>query len=123
MQAINKTIILSVFIGGGVGSLLRMLTIASFGNDFYLGTLLVNLMGSFFIGFIFNSEARFLTEPVKILIMTGILGGLTTFSGFALDFLKLAQMGEFKRAFLYFIITNLLAIGGCVLGYFISVKS
>jgi CrcB protein len=123
MHAINKTIILAVFVGGGVGSLLRMFTIECFGNQFYLGTLLVNLTGSFFIGLIFNSEAKFLTEPLKILIMTGILGGLTTFSGFALDFFKLAQMGEFKRAFLYFAITNLLAIGGCVLGYFISVKS
>ncbi len=123
MRAINTTILLSVFVGGGAGSLLRMLTISSFGNQFYLGTLLVNLTGSFFIGFVYNSEAKFLTEPMKMLIMTGIIGGLTTFSGFALDFFKLAQMGEFKRAFLYFIITNLLAIGGCMLGYFISVKS
>lgn len=123
MRAINLSILLSVFVGGGLGSILRMLMIGAFGNQFYLGTLLVNLTGSFFIGYVFNSEAKFLTQPIKILIMTGILGGLTTFSGFALDFLKLAQMGEFKRAFLYFIITNLLAIGGCVLGYFISVKS
>ncbi len=123
MRAINASILLSVFVGGGVGSLLRMLTIGSFGDQFYLGILLVNLTGSFFIGFIFNSEAKFLTEPIKILFMTGILGGLTTFSGFALDFFKLAQMGEFKQAFLYFTITNLLAISGCVLGYFTSVKS
>ncbi len=123
MRAINTTILLSVFVGGGVGSFLRMLTVNSFGNQFYLGTLLVNLTGSFFIGFIYNSDAKFLTEPLKMMIMTGIIGGLTTFSGFALDFFKLAQMGEFKRAFLYFIITNLLAIGGCMLGYFISVKS
>lgn len=117
------SILLSVFVGGGFGSLLRMLTINGFGNQFYLGTLLVNLTGSFFIGFIYNSDAKFLTQPIKMVIMTGIIGGLTTFSGFALDFFKLAQMGEFKRAFLYFIITNLLAIGGCMLGYFISVKS
>lgn len=123
MRAINTSILLSVFVGGGFGSLLRMLTIGAFGNHFYLGTLLVNLTGSFFIGFVFNSEAKFLTEPIKILIMTGILGGLTTYSGFALDFFKLAQMGEFSRAFLYFFITNLLVISGCVLGYFISVKS
>jgi len=117
------TILLSVFVGGGFGSVLRMLTNSGFGNQFYLGTLLVNLTGSFFIGFIYNSDAKFLTEPLKMMIMTGIIGGLTTFSGFALDFFKLAQMGEFKRAFLYFIITNMLAIGGCMLGYFISVKS
>ena len=123
MKAINTSILLSVFVGGGFGSLLRMLMISAFGNQFYLGTLLVNLTGSFFIGYVFNSEAKFLTEPIKMLIMTGILGGMTTFSGFVLDFFKLAQMGEFKRAFLYFLITNLLAIGGCVLGYFISVKS
>lgn len=123
MRAINTSILLSVFVGGGFGSLLRMMTITAFGNQFYLGTLLVNLTGSFFIGFIYNSDAKFLTQPIKMVIMTGIIGGLTTFSGFALDFLKLAQMGEFKRAFLYFVITNMLAIGGCMLGYFISVKS
>jgi CrcB protein len=123
VKAINTSILLSVFVGGGLGSLLRMLMIAGFGNQFYVGTLLVNLTGSFFIGFIFNSESKFFTHPIKMVMITGILGGLAMFSGFALDFFKLAQMGEFKRAFLFFVITNLLVIGGCVLGYFTSVKS
>jgi fluoride ion exporter CrcB/FEX len=54
--------------------------------------------------------------------MTGVLGGLTTFSGFALDFLQLAQMGEIRKALAYFVITNFLAISGCFLGYQTAVR-
>jgi CrcB protein len=119
----NIQLLLTVFIGGGIGSILRFLAVASLsGIQFYLGTFLVNLLGSFLIGFIYKSESVFLTPSLKIFLMTGVLGGLTTFSGFALDFLQLAQMGEVKKALLYFIITNLLAISGCFLGYQVALR-
>lgn len=119
----NIQLLLTIFIGGGIGSLLRVLTVSLLGGvQFYLGTFLVNLLGSFFIGFIYKSESVFLTPSLKLFLITGVLGGLTTFSGFALDFLQLAQMGEVKKAILYFIITNLLAIGGCFLGYQVAIR-
>lgn len=115
--------ILIVFVGGGLGAILRLLAVQSLaGIQFYLGTLLVNLVGSFLIGFVYSSEVRVLTPSLKIFIITGVLGGLTTFSGFALDFVQLAQMGEAKRALLYFVLTNLLAISGCILGYQAAIK-
>jgi fluoride exporter len=80
-----------IFLGGGAGSVLRWLTglgaARAFGTGFPAGTLCVNLIGCFVMGLLARlllpaeaggAEARFL-------LMTGVLGGYTTFSAFALD--------------------------------------
>lgn len=80
-----------IFLGGGAGSVLRWLTglgaARLFGAGFPAGTLAVNLIGCFAMGVL----ARLLLAPetggseTRFLLMTGLLGGYTTFSAFALD--------------------------------------
>ena len=121
--SMDTEIILSLIFGGLAGVLLRTVFFALIGNEIYLANLLFDLVGSFFIGFIFNSKAASRNYQDKICSIAAILGSMATFSAFVIDIFKFAQIGEFKRAFLYFAITNLLAITGCFLGYQMSVDA
>lgn len=73
-----------------------------FGETFPWGTLIVNVVGSFIIGF-FNSltapDGRFLVgTPARQFVMVGICGGYTTFSSFSLQTLNLVRDGELVDA-------------------------
>ncbi len=86
-----------VALGGAIGSVARYLTVSSVSAP--LATLLVNVAGSFAIGVLFIAlSSRTALSP---LLMTGFLGGFTTFSAFSLDALKLWQSGQFVQAALY----------------------
>jgi len=80
-----------VVLGGGIGSLCRYLTSLGaariFGTSFPWGTLIVNLVGCFLIGCSFALAERNLVmgPSVRLFFMTGFLGGLTTFSSYALE--------------------------------------
>lgn len=95
-----------VAIGGALGSLGRYWLsgwIASrFGETFPWGTMLVNISGSFAIGFFATFTApdgRWLATPgFRQLFMIGICGGYTTFSSFSLQTLNLAEEGEWLSA-------------------------
>jgi CrcB protein len=82
--------ILLVMTGGGLGAACRyLLTIGAirlFGEEFPLGTLTVNLVGCFLIGLAFAYVRRDLVPPqFQLLLLTGFLGGLTTFSTYVLE--------------------------------------
>jgi CrcB protein len=72
------------------------------GETFPLGTLFVNVTGSFVIGFVAaltDPSGPFLVSPrVRQFVMIGILGGYTTFSSFSLQTLELARDGDWFRA-------------------------
>ena len=97
---------LCVAIGGALGTLARFvlsgLVSRHFGETFPWGTLLVNVSGSFVIGFFatfFGPEGRFVIRSgTQQFVMTGILGGYTTFSAFSLQTLVLAREGDWLRA-------------------------
>lgn len=74
----------------------------SFGTAFPYGTLAVNLLGCFLIGFLSAiAEERFFLGPEgRILLMTGFCGAFTTFSTLMLETGNLTKGGEFYRAFL-----------------------
>ena len=79
-----------VFIGGGLGSACRWLVSTSInrylGNSLAWGTATVNLAGCLLIGFLVGLVDReLLPKEVRILLVTGFLGGFTTFSSFALE--------------------------------------
>ena len=86
-----------VALGGALGSVLRFLTVSSVGAP--LATALVNIAGSFLMGVLVVLLATRL--HLAPLLMTGVLGGFTTFSAFSLDALKLYQTGQPLQALFY----------------------
>ncbi len=96
--------VLAVAVGGAVGSALRYVTTLGatrlLGTSFPLGTLLVNVLGCLIAGFIFGiaREHAVLPPIVRILLLTGFLGGYTTFSTFAVETVTLLQDGSWVVA-------------------------
>lgn len=89
-------------IGGGLRYLLSGVMAAQFGESFPWGTLLVNVTGSFVIGFfatLTGPDGRVVASPsIRQFVMTGICGGYTTFSSFSLQTLNLARDEEWLYA-------------------------
>jgi CrcB protein len=113
---------LLVFIGGGFGSTLRqIINIVSarvLGTAFPYHTFIINITGSIVTGLIagylaFKGEAA---QPWRLFLMTGILGGYTTFSAFSLDAVTLYERGETGLALLYVLGSVVLSIAGLVAG-------
>jgi CrcB protein len=93
-------VVLAVAAGGAAGSVLRFLTstwvVAHWPRHYYLATLAVNLVGCFLIGLL---SALFLARTdlplaLRTGLITGVLGGLTTFSSFSLEVLRLFENGQ-----------------------------
>jgi len=89
--------LLSVALGGAIGSALRFLAVAALGAPWAVAA--VNVLGSFVMGGLFVVLAN--RPHLSPLLMTGALGGFTTFSAFSLDTLKLWQAGQVGQAALY----------------------
>jgi len=96
--------ILLVALGGAIGSVSRYLvgtvTLRLYGPAFPWGTLAVNIVGSFAIGVLAELIARrFDASPeLRLLLVTGFLGGFTTFSAFSLDAIVLLERGNLLLA-------------------------
>jgi fluoride exporter len=96
-----------IAIGGALGSVARYAcsnAIAhSFGETFPWGTLVVNVTGSFVIGFfatLTGPDGRWMVAPdARLFVTVGVCGGYTTFSSFSLQTLNLIRSGEFGAAF------------------------
>ena len=113
---------LIVFLGGGLGAALRhginLISARTLGTEFPYGTLIINVTGSLVMGLIagylaFRGDAA---QHWRLFLMTGILGGYTTFSAFSLDAALLYQRGELGLAALYVIASVALSIGGLFAG-------
>ena len=97
------TNILLVAFGGSIGAVLRYLIsifmIQVFGSSFPFGTLLVNVIGSFFMGVIYAlGQMSHISPELKAFIGIGLLGALTTFSTFSNETLLLMQEGDWLKA-------------------------
>ena len=101
-----------VAIGGAIGSVLRHLMVVSIGAP--VATVLVNILGSFAIGVLFVVLAS--RTSLSPLLMTGVLGGFTTFSAFSLDALKLWEGGQSLQALLYVLASVILSLVAVALG-------
>lgn len=91
-----------VALGGAVGAAARYGAVQAMmklhPSAFPLGTMLVNILGALCIGVLVKLLQH---EPHKLLLITGVLGGFTTFSAFSLDALQLLQQGAWGQAALY----------------------
>ncbi|MEE9428490.1 MAG: fluoride efflux transporter CrcB [Paracoccaceae bacterium] len=88
--------ILQVALGGAIGAVARFLVGMSVA--FPIGTLTVNVLGSFIMGLVFVLLAERGMERWTPLVLTGMLGGFTTFSAFSLDTFKLYEAGRIGAA-------------------------
>ncbi len=118
--------LLLVAVGGGIGSVARYLVggwfADRFGPAFPYGTFVINVTGSFIIGFFlaFAQERISLSPYWRLFFAVGFVGGYTTFSTFEYESVRLLQDGEMLLGALYLlgsVLTGgLAAIGGIVLG-------
>ena len=102
----SPRIFFAIFVGGGLGSMLRHATnvagTALFGVNFPSGTLAVNIVGSLAMGLLAGWFAlRGDGHQLRLFLTTGILGGFTTFSAFSLDTALLWERGAHTTAALY----------------------
>lgn len=120
---------LSVFLGGGVGALLRYAAIEAVKRlhtaPFPMGTLLVNVLGSLLMGMLMawvlrDAQAR---EGARVLLATGVLGGFTTFSAFSWDVLALWQRGDMVQALTYVAGSVLLSLIAVAVGFVVMTKA
>ncbi len=99
--------LLMVFIGGGVGSVLRYLISEctrgwSSASGFPVGTLLCNIAGCFLIGLLTGMVTRMgWSTEVRLLLTVGLCGGFTTFSTFSNEGLSMLQTGQYLQYALY----------------------
>ena len=119
----NARLLLLVFAGGGVGSVLRLVCVAAAGRawglDFPRGTLAINVLGSFLLGLLTaalpgNTGAQL---QLKLAVGTGVLGGFTTFSAFSLETVSLLQHGAYAKAGLYVALSVVGSIAGAFAGW------
>ena len=108
--------------GGALGAALRYLTSISFNYFFYysfIGTLCINVLGSFLIGllvyFIKNKELS--EEVIKYFFIIGLLGSYTTFSAFSLETIELFMNNKLLLSFAYIILSLVLCILATYIGF------
>ena len=107
-------------LGAAVGALLRWfagMALNSLWAGFPLGTLLVNCLGGGLIGVAMVWFSRSPDELLRLLLVTGLLGGFTTFSSFSAESLGLVQRGDFGLALLHSAAHLLGALACTALGY------
>ena len=118
-------IILMVAIGGAIGAVARQqsnqLIMRIFGGEFPIGTIFVNILGSFIMGLLFELFATKITlsDEWRSLIFTGVLASFTTFSSFALDVALLSERNEYYYALCYIGMSVVLSIGALFVGLWI----
>ena len=111
---------IAIAIGGTLGCWARyaqtVFVQATFGRDFPYATLSINVIGSFLMGFLFilTLERLMIPPSVRVGILTGVLGGYTTFSSFGWETAKMMEDGEWLRASTY-------VAASVVAGLFLSV--
>ena len=116
--------VLQVALGGAIGAALRFVSgvgiLKLVGHGFPVAIIAVNVIGSFLMGvFVVAAAHRGLTH-LSPFVMTGVLGGFTTFSAFSLETVTLFERGQIGQAGLYVALSVGLSIGGLVLGLWVA---
>jgi len=110
-----------VCLGGALGSGARYLVAVGvarwIGADFPWGTLAVNLAGAFLIGLVQQlAAAMLLSEPARLFLSVGVMGGLTTYSAFSYETVRLVERGAWSAAVMNVVGTTVACLLLCVAG-------
>ena len=117
--------LLLVFLGGGIGSLLRFIISRAFNTyfqHFYLGTFLVNIIGCLIIGLVLgiSYKSDLLSQNQILLLTAGFCGGFTTFSAFAYENQLFLKNGDFTSFLSYTLGSIILGIAAVFIGLYLS---
>ena len=118
--------VLAVFLGGGLGSLMRYLVNTLFTRytslNFPYATLLVNITGSFILGllFVFFIQKTSIHPAWRLALTVGFCGGLTTFSTFSVEVFNILRNGQILSALIYMIVSIVTCIIAAGAGYYIG---
>ncbi|WP_341368376.1 fluoride efflux transporter CrcB [Yoonia sp. BS5-3] len=112
------TPLISVALGGALGAVGRYLV--GLAVAFPLGTLTVNVIGSFVIGLVWVLLAARGLQHWLPFVMTGFLGGFTTFSAFSLDTMRLVEGGRLGAAGGYVVASVGLSLLACAMGLWLA---
>ena len=113
---------LIICLGGSIGTGMRYLTAIAaarwFGADFPYGTLIVNLVGAFVIGLVqqLGTEALVIPDGTRLFLTTGMMGGLTTYSTFSYETVRLMESGAWHQAWINIVVTTTICLSLCFLG-------
>ncbi len=117
--------ILLVSLGGATGALSRF-GLSSYlkiylTNNFY-ATLLINILGSFFIGYLISIgyKKNFSEDFVKYFLIIGFLGSFTTFSAFSYEVIELFLSKKLFTSFLYIMLSIILCVAAAFIGMYIN---
>ncbi len=116
------TRLLLICLGGAVGTgaryLLGGLVVRWLGAEFPYGTLLINVLGSFFLGLIqqVGLSTLLIPDTLRLVLSIGVMGGFTTYSSFSYEAVKLAETGSWVAASLYVGLTTALCLACGALG-------
>jgi len=117
--------IIYILLGGAIGTYLRY-AVSGFSYKLFdwifpVGTLAVNLIGSFFIGLLWGIfESTNLSPNIRVFLFIGILGGFTTFSSYMLETLNLYRDGEVRLALYNLLANNIFGLLMVIGGFFLS---
>ena len=118
--------VLAIAGGGAVGALLRYWVSAGVhtlvGRGFPYGTLVVNMLGSLLMGFLYVWLLERVPAGVamRAFLLIGLLGAFTTFSTFSVETLNLIQTGHIARALLNMLLSIVLCVGAAALGVMLA---
>ncbi len=122
----NYTILLYIGFGGFFGAISRFLIAGfvqkQFDTLFPIGTLSVNVLGSFIIGFMAIFFQNIVEPEYKAFVITGFLGALTTFSTFSLENVTMLQDGDYGRVILNIILNVTLTLFSTIIAIMIFKK-
>ncbi|MGJ0509242.1 MAG: fluoride efflux transporter CrcB [Methylocystis sp.] len=120
---------LLVMLGGAIGTLARYLLslwALPMSETLPFGTILINVTGSFAIGFFGTltlSQGRFpVSENMRLFVMVGLCGGFTTFSAFSLQTLDFLRNGALARAMINVAVSVTLCVGAVAVGHYVAAR-